>query len=268
MNESRVHMVAFYKTSAVPPTDYASLTPVNDGIFALAGNAKLYVLGGMRLVVAFAAPGDTAWTGARFRVNAASLLKVAYPSITPVGVPPVDSTGDPNVQNLLEKPLYFAGDEALGVDYAASTVGTAGVPWALLMFAQSIEPVPDGEAFWIRGTDPTTDPTSATEWTSLASLTWDDGALPEGEYAIIGFVHVGPGHLNDPGVAARLKLVGRSFRPGTISVGSTQERTHAMFYDGSLGVLGTFKSYAPPGVEVLGSTTAGHEVYLRIVRIG
>lgn len=266
MNESRVHMVAFYKASASAPTSYASLDPVDDGIFALAGSSKVYVLGGMRLIVAFAAPGNTDWTGARFRVHAASLLKVAYPSITPVGVPPANSTGDPNVQNLLEKPLYFAGDEALGVDYAASTAGTAGVPWAVLMFAESIEPVPDGEAFWIRAADATTDPASATAWTSLADLEWDDGTLPEGEYAIIGFVHVGP--LADPGVAARLKLVGRSFRPGTISIGSTQQRTHAMFYDGSLGVMGTFKSYAPPGVEILGSITPGHEIYLRVVRIG
>ncbi|MCB9739192.1 MAG: hypothetical protein H6747_07985 [Deltaproteobacteria bacterium] len=260
MNESKLHMIAFSETWTGFPSDYEALLAVPDGIFALAGTEQLYVPAGMRLIVAYAL-AETFETP-RFRVHAASLLKVAYPSITPIQSANA-SGGDPNVQDLRDMPVVFNRDEALGVDFCASSGAATGTQRALLMFAENIEPVPEGDAFWIRGSDATTTPT-ADRWSTLAALTWENDPLPEGIYAIIGFVHIGP----QGAVGARLVLVGRSHRPGTISVESSTERTHRIFYEGSLGVMGTFTAYAPPNIEVFGPADTGHEVYLRVIRIG
>jgi hypothetical protein len=93
-------------------------------------------------------------------------------------------------------------------------------------------------------------------------LTWDV-TLPEGTWAIIGFVHV-----CTTGVAARLVFPGSSYRPGTLTVGTTAERTHAAFLEGKFGVFGQFAAFAPPSVEALTAAAAtDHQVFIRVVRV-
>ncbi len=103
--------------------------------------------------------------------------------------------------------------------------------------------------------------TTGNSWSTL-DLTWDV-TLPEGTWAIIGFVHV-----CTTGVAARLVFPGSSYRPGTLTVGTTAERTHAAFLEGKFGVFGQFAAFAPPSVEALTAAAAtDHQVFIRVVRV-
>ena len=79
-----------------------------------------------------------------------------------------------------------------------------------------------------------------------------------------------------PGVlvasAATLNLTSPLTTPqGTFANNIIGNRTFHSFYDGSFGMYGTFKTTSPPYVEVLSvlpDTTASHEGYMRLVRIG
>ncbi len=262
MNVSKLHMIAYTRASAVAPTSYEAMTAIADGILARVGTDRHMVPVGMKIIAAYATQGVATWTYPDFRINAPSLLRVTMPLIVPIEPPVGGTAGDPNVQELFDRPLVLKGDEGLGVDVRAAVAGTAGIPWALLMLADELEPVPAGEASWFRGIDATTT-TVADAWSPLSALAWDE-TLGTGVYAVIGAVHIGPVGA----VAARLQFNGASLRPGTISVTSTIARTHRMFMDGSLGVLGTFNTFAPPSVEVLGTIAAGHRIFLRVIKIG
>lgn len=256
----RTHVIGFTISGATPDSpDWTPMLAVDDSVFAKSSNTGLFVPAGMRLLAAYAiAPIGTTWSMPRFRINAASLLRVGYPEITPVNA--VTTTNDPNVQVLLDRPIHFPRDESLGVDVMAESPSSSGNAQVVLVFGDTIEAIPDGEAFWIAGTSAT--PASAGVWTAL-STTWP--TLPEGEYLIIGMAHA----CANP-VAARLRLFsGQTFRPGTVATASTTDRTSALFTDGQLGVLGRFASYAPPVVEVLSSDAPTlHKTFLRVLRVG
>lgn len=92
---------------------------------------------------------------------------------------------------------------------------------------------------------------------------WLD-ALPKGRYAVVGSECI-----STTAIAHRWIFDNQSFRPGALSSGAIGERTHRLFYDGSLGTWGTFISQVPPRIEVLCSgADADHTIFLQVVRIG
>ncbi len=253
------HVVAYFE-SVVPAVAYNAVAIVPDGVFSRASGDGLYVPAGTQLVAAFGSvPIVGTAANPRMRLNAPSLLRTALPFVRPLASAPGDT--DPNVMMLLDRPIGFPNNEVLSVEVAwqVADVMPVGV-WGVLFFNNGFEPLPPGDAFWIRATATTA--ASAGEWSTLTNLAFDV-TLPEGNWAITGFEHV----CADP-VAARVVCPGQSFRPGTLSVSNTQERTHAAFYDGQLGVFARFASFAPPSVEVLCSgASAYHEVYFRVVKL-
>ena len=251
--QAQLHVIAFTESYTLAPTSYAAVTAVTDGVFSRASDTGLYVPAGMKLVAAY---GQLPFTNSRMRINAPSMLKVGYPQIVPMGALAGDD--DPNFQVLLDRPINFPNNEVVGVDAIAAS-GASQRAFSLLFFAKDIAPLPPGDAFWIRGEASTS--TTANAWTTL-DLNWDV-TLPEGTWAIIGFVHV-----CSTGVAARLVFPGSSYRPGTLTVGTTSERTHAAFLEGKFGVFGQFAAFAPPSVEALTSAAAtDHQVFIRVVRV-
>lgn len=126
------------------------------------------------------------------------------------------------------------------------------------------------ETFWLRFTSST----------ALSALAWKvitpafDQAFPAGTYQVVGLEFTSPG-----AVIARVVFPGSVLRPGviaqpgTLASGATvgAARTHRFFYDGTLGVFGTFQTSAPPSIEVFSITADAantQEGYLRVVRIG
>lgn len=252
--QSNLHVIAYAEAFAGAPTSYDAISAVADGVFSRASSTGLYVPAGMKLVAAFGTFGG--YINPRFRINAPSMLKVGYPQIVPLA--PLPGDDDPNFQLLLDRQILFASNEVVGVDAVAAS-GAAGAGHALLFFAKDIAPLPPGDAFWIRGE--ASSATTGNTWSTL-DLTWDV-TLPEGTWAIIGFVHVCTN-----GLAARLVFPGSSYRPGTLSIGTTAERTHAAFLEGKFGVFGQFAAFAPPGVEALTTAAAtDHQVFIRVVRV-
>lgn len=263
------HTVAFSTTVALAD-GLKALSPVTDTVFAPSGNGFL-LPADLRLIAAFTG-SQQIW---RARVNAPSLVRVGYPSVRPVQ--PAVSTAlsgtpaaNPSLMTLLDSPIGMRGGEAVGVDAAtqnASSERTTAVLW----FADRLEPVPPGDSFWLRYTSSRA--LTAHTWTVITPSF--DQAFPSGVYAVIGLEFTSPG-----AVAARIVFPGSVFRPGvlaqvgSIATGATNAgnaRSQATFYDGSLGIFGTFQTSAPPSIEVLSvsaDTADTQEGYLRVVRVG
>lgn len=252
-----LHTVA-YSGEPGTITSYAAIAAISDSILPASGNGLL-MPGDLRVVAAYA--GGT--TLSRARINAASLLRVGYPSIRPIqavtdGVPPVD----PNFMTMLANAPLVRANESVGVDVVHSTVGTARQV-ALLWLADKFDPVPSGDSFDLRFTG-TTNIATAFTWT-IVTPTFDQ-SLPSGTYAVVGLEMI----CNNV-IAARLVFPSSVFRPGVLGGGAAvgTARTHSAFYDGSFGVLGMFQQNAPPNLEVLTAAAAStQEGYLRVVRVG
>jgi hypothetical protein len=106
-------------------------------------------------------------------------------------------------------------------------------------------------------------------WSAVGTINFDQ-SLPQGLYTVVGFEHWSPGAL-----AARLVFPGMHMRPGTLSMagGTTtfqaSKRTDRIFYEGGIGVYGSFNSFAPPSLEVLAANADTlHEGYLTVIRTG
>lgn len=237
---------------------FQALTPVSDGFLAVAGNGFLPRTE-MRVVAAYAAQANLLLA----RINAPSLLKVAYPYIRPINLfATVGANTDPNVQRLVSQPLHLRGTESVSVEGTFGG-GVAAQGFALLWLCQQLEQVPAGEKVTVRYTTAAAAGLGATRWTSIGSASFDQ-ALPPGQYAVVGLEH-----WSANGVAARLVFPGIAMRPGTLSMNQVGTRTNDIFYEGGLGVYGTFDSYAPPQVEVLANAAdANHEVYFTLIRVG
>lgn len=250
------HVIAFRKNITTADA-YTALTAVSDEVFATASATGVFVPAGMRLVAAFAGTVFGSGTWGRARLNAASLLRVAQPFITPLQA----SLGydNPNMQLLTDRPLLFPSSEVIGVDAALDSVATSADTAALLFFNDQFAPVPPGDGFWIRAAASSFTATTIERW-STVTMAWDT-TLPEGKYAVVGMVHVGPA------IAARLVFAGQVLRPGVVSVTSASSRTHAAFYEGGFGLMGSFSAFAPPSVQILATNTSvgDHELYIRVV---
>lgn len=266
-----MHAVAF-KGALTSATSYAALTVITDSIFASASTTGVFVPAGMRLVGVYLAGIGTSYLG-RGRVNAASLLEVAYPSIRPIQLTLGSTASPPNFQYLIDRPLLFPNNDVIGIDAAlrlGDGVSGTTIAYGLLFFLDNPSPVPRGAAFWLRGVARAAAVSAADVWSGI-TIVWDT-TLPPGEYAAIGMDHNAVPTLAANAVqpiAGRFIFPGQSYRPGVMSATNPAYKAPDAFYQGDFGVLGTFSSYAPPSLEVICDTTAQaeHEVYLRVIKL-
>lgn len=206
------------------------------------------------------------------RVAAPSLRQVFSPYIVPTSSQlPADNR--PAFMAIPERPWKVDAQEPLGVEVSVKQFsGSKPHTVALLWLEDSREQIPEGDNYWIRGTTQSFAPTpTALQW-STASYSLDQ-SLAAGRYAVIGFaVKKKEDPFNQDLVAARLIFDDQVWRPGTLVTsshsGSLPDQTAPSFYDGSLGVLGYFKSFSPPRVEILSlnNSPTSIDVYLRVVR--
>jgi hypothetical protein len=260
--------------------DKASLDGVKDQAVTLSAQRRPIFSQDMSVIAGYAIHQDLVSA----QIDAPTLRKIVSPYIVPITADWM-TPSDPNAMCLLPAPWAIGRQEEIGVTVTVrgSLSYTPASPQVLLWLADRIEQVPRGDNYWIRyeRSDDANDPQAASDaWTSV-SVKFDQ-TLAAGRYAVIGFQHQCDGLL-----CARLIFDNQVFRPGTIAVPLTEKngmgdpsygrpsgaRTAPMFYDGSLGVLGYFDSYAPPRIEVLALSGSvydnflDHEGYLRIVRV-
>jgi hypothetical protein len=272
------HLAAYH--GFITTTDVQPLPPVTD-MYLPSTSTGLLLPTALQVVAAYAtAPSRSVRFGGVIpglqsaRINAPSLLRVAYPYIRPVSQSPGEIT-DPNVMNLIHRPLALPASEVVGIDVVS---GVAALPptraSALLWLCDHLVPVPPGESFTLRFATTTAAGTVEGTWSPVGTVVFDQ-SLPPGNYTVIGFEHWSP-----QAVAARLLFPGMHMRPGTLSLtGPIQSppfvfpadaRPERLFFEGGIGVFGTFDSFAPPSIEVL--TAVGgdtqHEAYLTVVRTG
>jgi hypothetical protein len=232
----------------------------------------------LKIVAAYAtAPDTTGGAGTvnglqNARINAPSLLRIAYPYIRPLSHT-LGENSDPNVMNLVHRPLPIPASETVSVEVISGLLNQVptnpNTAVALLWFCERLMPVPPGENFTLRfaTTSPATVPGA---WSTIGTMIFDQ-SLPAGKYTVIGFEHWSPN-----AIAARLILPGLHVRPGTLSSAGAapfqaNKRPERLFFEGGIGVFGTFDSFAPPLVEVLTAGVSGdtqHETYLTVVRTG
>ncbi|MFO0758926.1 MAG: hypothetical protein U0359_20705 [Byssovorax sp.] len=251
------HLAAYDSTSSGSET---ILTPVTDMVLPTSSNGFLLPRP-MMIIAAFAttASGDAAIS--RALISAPSLARVGNPYIRPIAH---GETTDPNVMNLISNPLKLPASENVSV----GVVLASGVHVnALLWFCEQIVPVPPGEKFTMRFTGAATSAPASASWVPVGTINFD-GSLPPGEYTVVGFEHWSPNS-----VAARLIFPGSTMRPGTLSVNgntfSPARRTDRIFYEGGIGVYGSFNAFAPPMLEVLtNGADSAHEGYLTLIRTG
>jgi hypothetical protein len=253
------HLTAFGGTST---TSLGALSPFND--MYLPSTTSGYLLPSpMKVVAAYASSPGTLKSA---RITAPSLRRLAYPYIRPLGTTLPEGT-DPNVMNLISHPLQLQASETLNVEASAATA--AEVVMALVWLCEELTPVPPGEKFTLRFTATGAAGPSEGTWMPIGTLSFDQ-SLPQGIYTVVGFEHWNPG-----AVAARLVFPGMAMRPGTLSMSSgsstivADRRTDRIFYEGGIGVYGSFNSFAPPSLEAVGTTSdTAHEGYLTVIRTG
>jgi len=269
------HLAAYVGETATPPTlQTPVLLPPAIDMYLPSTPTGFLLPSPMRIVAAWAASTDAGSASpaglASATINAPSLLRVAYPSIRPLSHSVGEST-DPNVMNLVAHPLLLPASENVGVLAtvgAGATVGNKPIV-ALLWFCDELVPVPPGEIFTLRFATSSAPVGTPGVWSPMGTIVFDQ-TLPPGNYTVVGFEH-----WNRNAAAARLVFPGMHMRPGTLSMSGgsafpSDQRTDRLFYEGGLGVYGTFSAYAPPSFEVIGGGGGStlHEGYLSVIRTG
>lgn len=266
------HLAAYADTIVGTSTAPLALKPVTD-MYLPSTTSGFLMPSAMKILAAYATSGGS--TGiARASINAPSLARVAYPYIRPLGR--LGDVTDPNVMSLMSHPIMIPSSENVSVVAVGGNTSGATYPvFALLWFCDQFVPEPPGEKFVLRFSSNA--PTIANVWSPVGSLVFDQ-SLPPGAYTVVGFEHSSPSSI-----AARLVFPGMHLRPGTLSMTSPSivgaapvfipdRRTDRLFYEGGIGVYGTFNSYAPPSLEVLtylaDTATPTHEGYLTVIRTG
>ncbi len=244
-----IHMVAY---SAALSTTVTRRAPVSDTVIRSSSTA--FVLERpMHAVAAYA--GAAGITSARISLPR-SLLSPAY--IRPIDVA-ANPVTDPNVYRI-DPPLTIEP----ATDLAMEAAGSSGTLFGIVLLRDRFEPVPAGEAARVYFVQTSAQTPTAGAWTSLTNVLWSTGGIA-GRWAITGMEI-----FRTDIIAARLILQRQLWRPGTIGMQAVGGRTHNMFSDGSLGVMGTFSTYSPPTIEILTAGTPGSTVCegsLRAVRI-
>lgn len=245
------HMCAYEE--AIDNTANTDLDAITDDVLTIS-NSHFLLQQDMDIIGAAAMSANLT----RGRIVSPSNRQITLPFIRPIigAAVPGDN---PNYANYLDNPFRVRGLEELAIETSGVCMGTEQ-SLSLLALQTTMEPVPRGNIFTMRGTSTTT--TTALTWTTLTT-TWAD-ILPEGTYLVCG-LEVQAATC----VAARIIFEGQVWRPGSLGITGLTQRNPAVFRKGGLGVWGRFTSTAMPQIQQLNTAgVSSHEIYMDIMRIG
>ena len=240
------HTLAYTATQA---TGYPNaLTPVTD-IFPVSGNG--FLMQSDMFIYSVAAIGTglsrvelhTPTIGA---VNDLSLVQLntsgqGFPTYPAVFIP--------------EQPIMIKGGEALTVNFTSSSGASKCYCFVEIGETPNEQPSPPGPIYTVRFTASTT--CTAGSFTTLTSVTFEQSALPAGNWVLIG------GQVQSTtAVACRFFNAQSKFRPGSICVTSLNNQNHPYFLHRGNRNLLTFNSLVYPNIEVMcdsaDSSQVGH----------
>jgi hypothetical protein len=211
-------------------------------------------------VVAIAGGVDTTVAG-RARLVAPSLRAKSSYMIAPLNgqAAAAQEPDTPQaVVDLRASPLVLDFSEQLNFE-AFANPAAAQVQWGCVWLADGPVVAISGAMFTVRCTSATA--LVAGAWTNVA-LTFDED-LPRGRYQIVGFRPESAGMI-----AARLYLVGGTWRPGALGCDLVGDQQHSMFRNGGMGVMGEFEDIEPPTVDALAvSADAAQVYYLDLIQL-
>lgn len=244
------HLLA--NTADTVTATLTDLTPVADGIMTVSNGH-------------FLPPRDLSLIWALGMATNLQRVRITTPklrNLSPLFVRPIRAAligGDnPNVAQYWSAPFQYRGEEEITVE-AIQNAGANQRITVLQALMETLESIPPGEAFVIRGTSTTA--AVANAWTQLAYTL--DSSLPKGWYALIGSEHA-----STNGQAHRWIMDNQFFRPGNPSCATVLQRLPDRFYQYPAGVMGRFRTYNLPRLEVLcNGADASHEIYLHVVKL-
>ncbi len=250
------HLMAYHDLNFAS-TSYTTVTPLLDGV--LGYNRKdRYVYGRDLRLFASQVFSDNL-EGAR--ISTPSMSGVGTVMVRP-WIDAVVAQNDPNLAVYLDRPPLLKKGEEINLEAKVSSSSNIyGFNWV----TEGLQLAPPGEIITL---DVETDIlANQYQWTEVLP-NWSDiyssDILPNGTYAVVGSEHV-----SDTALAHRWIFDNQNFRPGGLSQTALDSRTHRLFYDGVLGVWGTFSNQVPPRLEVFctGDSDNSHRAFLQVVRI-
>ena len=190
----------------------------------------------------------------RAQLQSPSMRRLIQEDIGSMIATEVTATADIALHDKRADPLVLEPSEKLNV-YTIHTLDG----WGLVWLADGPIVPAHGDIRTIRCTTGHT--TAADAWENVA-LTLTQ-TLPAGRYQIVGMGACGTNLL-----AARLVLIGESWRPGCPAGADIYGCVPYQFRYGAFGVLGEFEFDQPPSVDLLGTgVTAAEEIYLDIIQV-
>ncbi len=196
----------------------------------------------------------------RARINTPHLRTISLPYINPfqrAAAPPAL----PNIADFRGNPLDILAIDQIGIEESNDlAMGNENTYAGLWMYPGDMNAAP-GPSYTLRGTAALT----LTVGTWVAGAITLDQTLPAGTYEVVGMECI----CND-GVFARLAFPNQVPRPGVVCRPTIAAQAWAnMFRFGQAGKFGSFLTYAPPQLEVLGLAAGAEtpEVYLDVVKV-
>lgn len=242
-----MHLVAYFNSvqAAVADTDMAAVSDV----FAVVQNS--HFLFQQDRYVFWAA--HLSGSALRSKFNAADLRAVSNPYIVPVGSALLPGS-DPNFSDYRDNPMKLNKLEEIAMLVTDSAAAHHAYVLVQTHPSPTVDPVPAGQTFTLRGTSTTT--ATASAWSQLVA-TWQD-TLPGGNYICTG-LQCQSTNL----IAARLVFPNQVERPGVIGQSAVTNKTMFRGRKNQVGVLGRFASTYLPFVEVLADAAdASFEFYI------
>lgn len=249
-----------YYTGSLSQGIYTSLDYVTDGVIGVRNSHFVYSRD-LRL-----------FAGQVFGANLSG-VRLSTPSMSGVGRPvfrpwiaQTSAQNDPNLAVFMDRPPLLRRGEEIDLEVRVTADGEQDV-YGFTWVTEGLEFAPPGDVITldIESSAACTPQT----WTEVLS-SWDVNEnteadlLPNGTYAVIGSEHT-----SSTALAHRWIFDNQNFRPGGLSQTALGNRTHRLFYDGALGVWGTFSSQSPPRLEVYASgADIDHRAFLQVVRVG
>lgn len=183
----------------------------------------------------------------QIRFDSPLLRLIGPPQVQPIDVAVEPSTLPP-INKYDGNALFWQANDPLSMLCSRAGAGAANV-YCLHWLAPDMQQKIDGPTFAVRATYTAT--LTATSWVP-ATLTFDQ-SLPPGNYKIVGMSAI-CGDL----LAARLILPNQVYRPGCLAQDLDSQWDWEWFRRGNFGDYGSFQSYSPPTIELMGHT-AGAE---------